>query len=54
MMIAGLRELANAETFKSFTVSRAEGGRFFVLHPEFLWIRPEASRTLHVAGKTAS
>ena len=51
MTIDQLRSAAKAEPFKPFTVSLADGRRFFVPHPEFVWIPPEASRTFHVAGK---
>lgn len=49
MTVDQLRKAAKAEPFKPFTVSLADGRRFFVPHPEFLWIPPEASRTFVVA-----
>ncbi len=49
MTIEQLRKAAKAEPFKAFTVSLADGRRFRVPHPEFLWIPPQASRTFFVA-----
>jgi len=45
-----LREVARAEPFRAFTISLADGRRFRVRHPEFIWIPPEASRTFYIAG----
>ena len=46
-----LRKAVKAEAFRPFTVSLADGRRFSVPHPEFIWIPPEASRSFHVAGE---
>ena len=51
MAIDQLRKAAKAEPFKPFTVSLADGRRFFVPHPEFVWVPPQASRTFNVAGE---
>ena len=51
MTIDQLRRAAKAEPFKPFTVSLADGRRFFVPHPEFVWVPPQASRTFNVAGE---
>ena len=50
MTIDQLRKAVKAEPFKPFTVSLTDGRRFFVPHPEFIWIPPEASRTFGVSG----
>ena len=49
MTIDQLRKAAKAEPFRRFTVSLADGRRFVVPHPEFIWIPPKASRTFVVA-----
>jgi hypothetical protein len=51
MTIEQLRRAVKVDEFKPFTLSLADGRRFFVPHPEFVWIPPEAARTIHVAGK---
>ncbi len=51
MTIDQLRRAIKVDKFAPFTISLADGRRFFVPHPEFVWIPPEASRTFHVAGK---
>jgi hypothetical protein len=51
MTIDQLRRAATAEPFRPFTVSPADGRRFFVPHGEFIWVPPQASRTFHVAGE---
>ncbi len=51
MTIDQLRRAAKAEPFKPFTVSLADGRRFFVPHQEFVWVPPQASRTFNVAGE---
>ena len=50
MTIDQLRQAARAEPFEPFSVSLADGRRFFVPHPEFIWIPPKASRTFRIAG----
>lgn len=50
MTIDQLRRAAKAEPCKPFTISLTDGRRFFVPHPEFIWIPPEALRTFNVAG----
>ncbi len=51
MTMEQLRQAVSGPAFRPFSVSLADGRRFFVPHPEFVWIPPEASRTFHVAGK---
>ncbi|MCC7290799.1 MAG: hypothetical protein IT449_01915 [Phycisphaerales bacterium] len=51
MTIEQIRKaVIKAEPFRPFTLSLGNGRRCFVPHPEFIWVLPEASRTLGVAG----
>ncbi len=51
MTIDQLRMVVKAEPFKPFTVSLADGRRFLVPHPKFVWVPPKASRTFNIAGE---
>jgi hypothetical protein len=50
MTIDQLRKAVRAEPFRPFTISLTDGRRFDVPHREFIWIPPEAARTIGVAG----
>lgn len=48
MTIEQIRKAIKVDEFRPFTISLADGRRFPVSHPEFIWIPPEASRTILV------
>jgi len=49
MTIDRIRKVVQAEPFQPFILSLADGRRFLVRSPGFIFITPEASRTIIVA-----
>lgn len=50
MTMEQIRKAIKAQPFRPFTVSLGDGRQFHVPHPEFVWVPPEATRTLGIAG----
>lgn len=50
MTIERLREAVSRRPFRPFWISLADGRRFLVRSPEFLWIPPRAERTFGISG----
>lgn len=49
MTLERLQTVHRAEPFRPFTLHLTNGRSLRVPHPEFLWVPPEASRTVFVA-----
>ncbi len=45
MELDQLRKTLKAQPFKPFTMALVDGRRYFVPHPEFLWVPPGARHT---------
>lgn len=45
MELDQLRKTLKAQPFKPFTMTLDDGRRYFVPHPEFLWVPPGARHT---------
>lgn len=46
MELAQLRDVLKAQLFKPFTMSLVDGRRYFVPHPEFLYVPPAKKHTM--------
>ena len=46
MELAQLRKTISAQPFKPFTLSLVDGRRYFVPHPEFLYVPPGMRHTM--------
>lgn len=48
MTLEKLREAVRSQPFRPFTVCLADGQRFLVRSPEYIWVPPETQRTFYV------